>query len=68
MDMTVTLSCGPAGPEHAQEMARPAAAARRHTIDTARALAADAAFLRLFAYWQNSALSAHSGAKTAENL
>jgi hypothetical protein len=68
MDMTVTLGFGPAGPEHAQEMGRAAAAARRHTIDTARGVAADAAFLRLFAYWQNSALSAHSGAKTAGNL
>jgi hypothetical protein len=47
-------------------MAWPAAAARRHTIDTGRAAVADAAMLRFFAYWQNSRLSAHSGAKAAE--
>jgi hypothetical protein len=46
-------------------MASPAAAARRHTIDTGQLAVTDAANLRLFAYWQNSPRSADSGAKTA---
>jgi hypothetical protein len=45
-------------------MACPAAAARRHSIDTA-IRRSDAAILRLFAYWQNSRLPAQSGAKPA---
>src|SRR6185437_3083419 len=48
-------------------MAWPAAAARRHTIDTGRAAVADAAMLRFLAYWQTSRLPAHSGANAAEN-